>query len=67
MLEAGVPFPVLAMLMNWSAGTMVRLAKRYGHIGQTALRNAVEAISAASSAHAKGTQTPAGPLTFPLT
>ncbi|HEV2202413.1 MAG TPA: tyrosine-type recombinase/integrase [Bryobacteraceae bacterium] len=44
MLEAGVAFPVLAMLMGWSAATTVRMAKRYGHIGQTALRNAVEAI-----------------------
>ncbi len=45
MLEAGVNFPVLAMLMGWSPATTVRMAKRYGHIGQAALRNAVEAIS----------------------
>jgi integrase len=45
MLEAGVPFPVLAMLMGWSPATIVRMAKRYGHIGQSALRKAVEAIS----------------------
>jgi hypothetical protein len=44
MLEAGVAFLVLAMLMGWSPATTVRMAKRYGHIGQTALRNAVEAI-----------------------
>ncbi len=47
MLEAGVAFSVLATLMGWSAATTVRMAKRYGHIGQTALRSAVEAISAA--------------------
>src|SRR5690242_17122198 len=34
MLEAGVPFPVLAMLMGWSPATTVRMVKRYGHIGQ---------------------------------
>jgi integrase len=45
MLEAGVAFPVLAMLMGWSPATTVRMAKRYGHIGQTALRSAVEAIN----------------------
>lgn len=46
MLEAGVPFPVLAALMGWSPATTVRMAKRYGHIGQDALRKAVEAMSA---------------------
>jgi len=45
MLEAGVPFPVLAMIMGWSPATTVRMAKRYGHIGQRALRTAVEAIA----------------------
>jgi integrase len=45
MLEAGVPFPVLAMLMGWSPATTVRMAKRYGHIGQKSLRTAVEAIN----------------------
>ena len=49
MLEAGVPFSVLATLMGWSAATTVRMAKRYGHIGQAALRNAVEAISSAAT------------------
>ena len=33
MLEAGVPFPILAMLMGWSAATTAGLAKWYGHIG----------------------------------
>ena len=45
MLEAGVPFPVLAMIMGWSPATTVRMAKRYGHIGQKALGSAVEAIA----------------------
>lgn len=31
--------------MGWSAGTTVRMAKRYGHIGQAAQRQALEAIS----------------------
>jgi integrase len=45
MLEGGTPFPVLAALMGWSPATTVRMAKRYGHIGQDALRRAVESIS----------------------
>jgi integrase len=48
MLEAGVTFSVLAMVMGWSPATTVRMAKRYGHIGQKALRIAVETISSAA-------------------
>jgi integrase len=67
MLEAGVAFPVLATLMGWSTATTVRMAKRYGHIGQTALRSAVEAISGASANTPKNRESSAGPLTIPLT
>jgi hypothetical protein len=66
MLEAGVAFPVLAMLMGWSPATTVRMAKRYGHIGQTALRSAVEAISAAGSVTTKNAETPAGSFDNPF-
>ena len=59
MLEAGVAFPVLAMIMGWSPATTVRMAKRYGHIGQKALRTAVEAISSsAPSAPTKNAENP---------
>jgi hypothetical protein len=44
MLEADVPFSVVATIMGWSASTIVRMSKRYGHIGQSAQRLAVEAI-----------------------
>lgn len=47
MLEAGVPFSVVAAIMGWSASTTVRMAKRYGHIGQAAQRQAVAALSEA--------------------
>jgi integrase len=67
MLEAGVPFPVLASLMGWSPATTVRMAKRYGHIGQKALRSAVEAISSyAPSACAKSTENPQGSFDNPF-
>ena len=45
MLENGVPFAHVAMIMGWSPATTARMVKRYGHIGQTFLRRAVEAIS----------------------
>jgi integrase len=49
MLEAGVPFSVMASIMGWSASTTVRMAKRYGHIGQVAQRRAVDALCEAVS------------------
>jgi hypothetical protein len=49
MLEAGIPLSVVASIMGWSASTTVRMAKRYGHIGQTAQRRAVEALCEAVS------------------
>jgi len=70
MLEAGVPFPVLAMIMGWSPATTVRMAKRYGHIGQKALRTAVEAISSgaqpAPSIPATNAENPAGSFANPF-
>ena len=44
LLEAGVPYPVVASIMGWSAATAIRMAKRYGHIGQRALRDAVDVL-----------------------
>jgi hypothetical protein len=44
----------------------VRMSKRYGHIGHTALRNAVEAISSVTESR-KITDSPETPLTIPLT
>jgi len=47
MLEEGVPFSVVATIMGWSPSTTVRMARRYGHIGQTAQRHAVNALKGA--------------------
>lgn len=44
MLERGVPLPVVASILGWSAATTIRMAKRYGHIGNDALSNAVAAL-----------------------
>ncbi len=32
-----MPFSVVASIMGWSAGTTVRMLKRYGHISDAAL------------------------------
>jgi hypothetical protein len=47
MLEAGVPFSVVATIMGWSPSTTVRMSRRYGHIGQIAQRQAVNALNLA--------------------
>jgi integrase len=44
MLEGGVPLSVVASILGWSAATTARMAKRYGHIGQVAQRQAVEVL-----------------------
>ena len=66
MLEAGVSFPVLASLMGWSPATTIRMAKRYGHIGHTALRSAVEAIADRGTAIKTDHQNQAGPFDNPF-
>jgi integrase len=47
MLEGGAPFSVVATIMGWSPSTAVRMARRYGHIGQAAQREAVKALNGA--------------------
>jgi integrase len=54
LLEAGVPYPVVASIMGWSAATAIRMAKRYGHIGNQALRAAADVLGRV--------ETPAGSL-----
>ncbi|HLG55521.1 MAG TPA: tyrosine-type recombinase/integrase, partial [Vicinamibacterales bacterium] len=44
MLEGGVPLSVVASILGWSPATTARMAKRYGHIGQVAQRQAVEVL-----------------------
>lgn len=49
MLEGGVPLSVVASILGWSAATTARMAKRYGHIGQVAQRQAVSILDAPSA------------------
>ncbi len=44
LLEGGIPYPVVASMMGWSAATAIRMAKRYGHIGSQALRDAADVL-----------------------
>ena len=45
MLEGGVPFSVVSEVVGWSASTAIRMAKRYGHIGQSSRRDAVDKLA----------------------
>lgn len=45
MIAARVPLPIIAKIVGWTAGTMAKMAARYGHFGMQELRGAVEAIS----------------------
>lgn len=44
MLEGGAPLSVVASILGWSPATTARMAKRYGHIGQVAQRQAVAVL-----------------------
>lgn len=46
MIAARVPIPIIAKIVGWSAGTMAKMAARYGHFGLEELRSAVESMSA---------------------
>lgn len=54
MLEGGVPLPVVASILGWSAGTTARMAKRYGHIGHTAQRDAVGVLEKSAKSGPRG-------------
>jgi integrase len=58
MIAAGVPLPIIAKIVGWSAGTMAKMAARYGHFSMEELRGAVETIS--------GPKIEAGSLEFSL-
>jgi integrase len=49
LLEGGVPFSVLAQIMGWSASATVSMAKRYGHIGDASLRQAMALLDRPAS------------------
>jgi integrase len=56
LLEAGVSFPIVASLLGWSPSTTTKMAKRYGHIGSAAHREAVAALDPSTKASRGGTK-----------
>ncbi|MEQ1897613.1 MAG: site-specific integrase [Vicinamibacterales bacterium] len=46
LLERGVAFAIVATIMGWSPATSVRMAKRYGHIGASPQREAMQRLDA---------------------
>ena len=46
--RGGVSFPIVASLLGWSPSTTTKMAKRYGHIGNAAHREAVAALDPAA-------------------
>ena len=48
--------PNVAEIMGWSASTAVRMAKRYGQIGHSARRDAVDKLSTATVFDSEGAQ-----------
>lgn len=49
-----VPFRVVSDIMGWSASAAVRMARRYGHIGQSARREAIDKLGSATVFDAEG-------------
>jgi integrase len=49
MLEAGVPFAVVAEIMGWSAATAILMSKRYGHMGDKARKQAVALLNGSTT------------------
>lgn len=53
MIAARVPLPIIAKIVGWSAGTMAKMAARYGHFSMEELRGAVESISSVPARKSK--------------
>ena len=45
LIAAGVPLPMIAKMVGWSAGTLAKMSARYGHFSLEEMRSAVEAAS----------------------
>ena len=54
MLEAGIPLSVVAKILGWSPSTTAMMAKRYGHIGNSALRKAVTVLDTSDGHSTEG-------------
>jgi len=50
LLEQGVSLPIVGRILGWAPSTTVRMAQRYGHIGQDAQRDAIALLDQAPAA-----------------
>jgi hypothetical protein len=46
LLEQGVSLPIVGQILGWAPSATVRMAQRYGHIGQDAQRAAMALLDA---------------------
>jgi hypothetical protein len=53
MLERGASLPIVASIMGWSPSTTAKMAKRYGHIGSTVQRAALDALATGIDSQAR--------------
>ena len=44
MINARIPLPIIAKIVGWSAGTLAKMAARYGHFSLEEMRSAMESI-----------------------
>ena len=44
MIAARIPLPLIGKILGWSAGTLAKMAARYGHFGLEDMRAAMEQI-----------------------
>jgi integrase len=65
LLEAGVSFPIVASLLGWSPSTTTKMAKRNGHIGNEAHRDAVAALDPSTKTNGRGTKEGTAPEISP--
>lgn len=48
MIAARVPLPIIAKIVGWSAGTLAKMAARYGHFSMEEMRAALESATKAT-------------------
>ena len=51
LLERGLPLSTVGTIMGWSPATTVRMARRYGHISDSAQHNAMALLDAPGEAN----------------
>jgi integrase len=44
MIAARIPLPIIAKIVGWSAGTLAKMAARYGHFSIEEMRSAMDSI-----------------------